>query len=91
MAEPDAWVQTSQGTAWWAQREPLPLRKEIVGSLEMVPWQGPGREMGGDGTKRHGQVEREHYSLLFTTPEQGMTGTIMKAGLKSQVRVTPPN
>lgn len=40
----------------------------------------------GQGTKEHGEGQREHYSRLFTTLEKGMTGTIMKAGLKSQLR-----
>ena len=65
MAEPDAWVQTSQGAAWWAQCKPLTLRKEIVGSLEMAPWRGPEREMGGDGTGSKA-ARRGGKGTLFT-------------------------
>lgn len=45
----------------------------------------------GQGPTWHGKGEREHYSLLSTTPGQRTTGTITKAGLKSQPSGTPPN
>lgn len=45
----------------------------------------------GQGPKQHGVGEKEHDLLLFTILEQGMTDTITKAGLQSQLRVNPPN
>lgn len=94
MADADAWLQTSQGVEWWAQREPLPLLwRNMVGFLEKALWQGAEGGMGGNGTRHKAPWcgDKEHYSLLFTMLEQGTTDTITKAGIQSQLRVNPPN